>query len=231
MALPSLTTAKYELTLPSSGEKVEFRPFLVKEEKILMIAQQSDDQAQMVRAIEDIITACTFGKLNTSALPFFDIEYVFLQLRAKSIGETTTITVVCPDDNTTKVPLEINITDIKCQKDENHSNKIELTDTVGVIMNYPRLNSLTSLGDDTESIFKVVKESIKEIYDADNVYSKNDMDSKELDDFIESMSHEQFLKVQHFFETLPRVRHSVTVKNPNTGVDNNLVLEGLDAFF
>lgn len=233
MALPKLASAKYELTLPSTGEKVEFRPFLVKEEKALMLAQQENNQSAMVRAVEDIISACTFDKLKPKELPIFDIEYVFLKLRSKSIGEISKLTVKCPDDNETEVEVEVNLSEVECHKEVGHNNNIKITDDIGVVLNYPNVDSIKSLdnSDETGATFDVISSCISQIYDADNVYARNDMDKKELDEFIESMSHDQFEKIQDFFATMPKVKHSVKIKNPKTGVDSEIVLEGLSDFF
>lgn len=233
MALPSLSTAKYELTLPSTGEKVEFRPFLVKEEKVLMLAQQAGDTNSLIRAVGDIVEACTFNKLVARDIPFFDIEYVFLQLRARSIGEKTQITVTCPDDGETQVSVEVNMNDVKCIKNEEHTNKIQLTDSIGVIMEYPKMAQLMNMddSDETKAAFDIVKNCVGQIYDSENVYVRNDMDEKELNDFIESMSHTQFAMIQKFFDTMPRIKHTVEVKNPKTGVKSNVILQGLQSFF
>jgi hypothetical protein len=234
MALPKLASAKYELTLPSTGEKVEYRPFLVKEEKVLMLAQQSGQQSDILRAVEDIVDACTFEKVNSKKIPFFDLEYIFLQLRSKSIGEKTTVNITCPDDKKTKVKVDINLSDVQCHKEVGHDTNIKITDTIGVVMDYPRVASVAEIDEtagDAETAFAMIKACVRQIYDAENVYDRNDMDEKELDEFIESMSHDQFLKIQEFFNTMPKVKHSVKVKNPNTGVESEVVLEGLNTFF
>ena len=177
MALPQLNSVKYELTLPSTGEKVEYRPFLVKEEKALMIAQNTGVEADMLRAVESIIEDCTFGKLKRGELPFFDIEYVFLQLRAKSVGETVDVSVTCPDDGKTKVIVKVNLEDVKCIRSVEHNEKIELTDTVGIIMSHPKIKDLTLVDSKkAESTFDLIESCVHQIYDAENVYEKNDMD-------------------------------------------------------
>ena len=233
MALPKLASAKYELTLPSTGETVEFRPFLVKEEKAFMLAQQENNQSSMIRAIEEIISACTFDKLKPKDLPIFDIEYVFLKLRAKSVGEISRLSIKCPDDNETLVEVDIDLSKIECHKEVGHNNNIKITDDVGLILNYPNVDTMKSLdnNDETGATFDVITSCISQIYDADNVYAKNDMDKEELNDFIESMSHIQFEMIQEFFATMPKVKHSVKIKNPNTGVESEVVLEGLSDFF
>ena len=233
MALPKLASAKYELTLPSTGEKIEFRPFLVKEEKVLMLAQQEGSNASLIRAVQDIISSCTFNKLDPKKLPTFDIEYVFLQLRSKSVGEVATITVLCPDDEETKVKVDVNLSEIQCVTEEGHNNKIEITDGVGIIFDYPKIDNVLKAdkGNDATATFEVIKSCVNQIYDATNVFTRNDIEEKDLDEFIESMTHEQFLKVQSFFETMPKVKHKIMVKNPKTGVESELLLEGLNDFF
>jgi hypothetical protein len=231
MALPKLASAKYELTLPSNGGKVEFRPFLVKEEKLLLMAQSAGTEKDQIRAIKDIIHNCTFDSIDANALPFFDLEYVFLQIRAKSIGEKAKIQVTCPDDGETKVEVEINLAEIKCVNNVEHNDKIELGDGIGIMMKYPQLDVMTKAGDDADSAFNVIKGCVASIYDNENVTDRKDMDEKELDTFIESMTHQQFEQMNNFFVTMPRVKKEITVKNPNTGVESKIVLEGMASFF
>ena len=233
MALPKLASAKFELTLPSTGEKVEYRPFLVKEEKALMIAQQAGKSEDIMRAVKDVITSCTFEKVDAEKLPIFDLEYIFINLRAKSVGEIVKLMVTCPDDNTTKVQVDVDLTKIECHKEVGHDTNIRLTDEIGLIMDYPRVSSVTELDLDNEmeSTFEVIKSCIRQVYDSNNVYEKVDMDKNDLDEFIESMTHDQFERVQEFFNTMPKVRHMIKVKNPKTGVDGEVVLEGMQSFF
>tara|TARA_Y100000389_G_scaffold154875_1_gene155452 strand:- start:281 stop:982 length:702 start_codon:yes stop_codon:yes gene_type:complete len=233
MALPKLATAKYELTLPSTGKKIEYRPFLVKEEKILLTAQSTGEDADMLRAVEQIIENCTFGELKVGELPFFDIEYVFIKLRSKSIGEVATVNLLCPDDGETRVEVDINLDEVECVRDVTHNAEIQLTEEVGIKLDYPRIDSIASMAQvsDSEAGFAIVKQCISQIYDKENVYAKSDMDSKELDEFIDSLSHGQFEKVQEFFDTMPKVKHAVKVKNPNTGVESEVVVEGMQNFF
>ena len=231
MALPKLASAKYELTLPSNGEKVEFRPFLVKEEKLLLMAQSAGGEKEQIRAIKDIINNCTVGKVDANTLPFFELEYVFLQLRAKSVGEKSKISVTCPDDKETKVQVEINLADIKCVTNVEHNNKIELGDGIGIMMKYPMIDIMAAQSDKPEAAFEIIKNCVDSIYDAENVTDRKDMDEKELNEFIESMTHEQFEKMNNFFTTMPRVKEEVKVKNPNTGVESTVVLEGMASFF
>ncbi len=233
MALPKLASAKFELTLPSTGEKIEYRPFLVKEEKALMIAQQSGKTEDIMRSVKDVITSCTYGKVDANNLPTFDLEYMFLQLRAKSVGESVELWVTCPDDGETKVKVKIDLTEIQCQKEVGHDTNIRITDEIGVIMDYPKVDTLTSLemDDEIDATFAVIKNCIRQIYDSNNVYEKMDMEKTDLDEFVESMSHEQFERVQNFFNTMPKVKHIVKVKNPKTGADGEVVLEGMQDFF
>lgn len=233
MALPKLASAKFELTLPSTGEKVEYRPFLVKEEKALMIAQQTGKSEDIMRAVKDVITSCTFEKVDAEKLPIFDLEYIFINLRAKSVGEIVKLMVTCPDDNTTKVQVDVDLTKIECHKEVGHDTNIRLTDEIGLVMDYPRVSSVTELDLDNEmeSTFEVIKSCVRQVYDSNNVYEKVDMDKNDLDEFIESMTHDQFERVQEFFNTMPKVRHMIKVKNPKTGVDGEVVLEGMQSFF
>lgn len=232
MTLPILNTAKYELTLPSTGETVEYRPFLVKEEKMLLLAQESNDEKEVLKAVENIIDECCFKKLNPKKLPIFDLEYVFIQLRAKSIGEISEISIKCPDDNETEVKVEIDLNEVKCIKSEGHTNKIDLTDDIGVIMSYPRLDNVSNFKDEgSKTVFEIIKSCIEQIYDLENVYERNDISDKELDQFINSMSHQQFMKVQEFFDSAPKVQYVTKIKNPKTKVVSDLVIEGLQNFF
>ena len=233
MALPKLASAKYELTLPSTGEKIEFRPFLVKEEKALMLAQQSGKDSDIMRALKDVINACTFHKVKAETLPTFDLEYMFINLRAKSVGEVVDLNITCPDDGTTTVAVKVDLMQIQCVKEIGHDNNIKITDDIGMIMDYPKVDSIKSLSgdDEVEAMFDVVKACIRQIYDSENVYEKTDMEKSELDEFVESISHEQFEKVQEFFNTMPKVKHPIKVKNPNTGVESEVVLEGMQDFF
>jgi hypothetical protein len=233
MALPKLATAKYELKLPSTGKTIEYRPFLVKEEKILLIAQSTGEDADMLRAVEQIIENCTFGALKPNTLPFFDIEYVFIKLRSKSIGEVATVKLLMPDDGETEVDVDINLDEVECVRDVSHNALIQLTDEIGLTLDYPRVEALAKISDlsEDQAGFAIVKDCISQIHDAENVYAKSDMDSKELDEFIDSLTHSQFEKVQEFFDTMPKVKHLVKVKNPNTGVVNEIVIEGMQNFF
>ena len=234
MALPKLASAKYELTVPSTGDKVEFRPFLVKEEKVLLMAQQTGSVKDQMSAIKDIIHNCTFGKVDANNVPFFDLEYMFLQLRAKSVGESTKVSVTCPDDNETKVTVDVNLAEIECVRNVENNPNIDLGNGIGVVLKYPQIDIMEkadAVNQDASKAFDIIKGCIDNIYDSENVYPRSDMDEKELDEFIESLTHGQFEKMQTFFQTMPRVKHNVKVKNPKTGVQSDVVLEGMASFF
>ena len=233
MALPVLNTPNYEMVGPSTGEKVEYRPFLVKEQKVLMIAQESEDQNQIVKAIMDIVRTCTFGKVDKpESLPTFDLEYMFLMIRAKSVGSEVNVNVLCPDDNETRVEALINIDDVKVSGLEGHKKDIQLTDDIGMTMKYPTMGMVAGFGQDsakvTELTFDLLEKSIASVYDKEQVY--DDMNAKDLREFIESMNTEQFTKMQTFFDTMPKLKHTVKVTNPNTGVESDVVIEGLQSF-
>ena len=233
MALPKLKTITYELDLPSTGETIKYRPFLVKEQKNLMIAQESEDTKQIENAFASIINDCTFGEIDPYKMPMFDIEYVFLRLRGKSVGEKIQLNVLCPDDEKTRVEVEVNLEDVDIQQNVNHSNVVEITDNISVIMKYPCLADMEGFNasGQVESMFGMIKKCVHEIRDGEDTHHRIDMTDKELDEFIESMSSEQFEKVSEFFETMPKLSHSLKVTNPNTKVVNKITLEGLNAFF
>ena len=233
MALPKLDILTYELTLPSTGETIKFRPFLVKEQKALMIAQESEEDKLIESAFAQIIDACTFGKIDAYTMPIFDIEYVFLQLRGKSIGEKIQINVLCSDDGKTTVDVELDLEDIGVQMTEDHTNVVELTDDISIIMKYPCLADMSGFDSSgqVQSIFEMIKQCIDEIHHGETVHNKIDMSEKELDDFIDGMTTEQFEKLSRFFETMPKLQHMVTVKNPKTKKKNEILIEGLQSFF
>jgi len=234
MALPVLNNPNYEMELPSTGEKIEYRPFLVKEQKILMMAMESKDTSAQSKAVVDIIKNCTFGKIDDKleGLPTFDIEYMFLQIRQKSVGETVDITITCPDDETTKVPVTVNLEDINVVKTEGHTNVIMITDKIGMTMKYPTMKQIMGYDmnklDSMEGTFGIIQDCLENVFDADQVY--DEMSKKELSEFIEQMTTDQFQKVTSFFTTMPKLKHTVKVTNPNTGVENEIVLEGMQSF-
>jgi hypothetical protein len=233
MALPQLNTPTYEMVQPSTGETIKFRPFLVKEQKILMIAQETGEGIEMSNAMCELIKSCTFGKISEPEhLPSFDIEYMFLKIRSKSVGEEVELTITCTDDNKTEVPYTLNLNDVEIQRTEGHNNVIMITDKVGMTMSYPSLNHLKKYTTDNlgavEVTFGVIAECLVNIFDENEVYEE--LPKKELDEFIESMNTDQFASVQAFFDGIPRLRHDIVVTNPNTGKENKIRLEGLQSF-
>ena len=236
MALPKINVPTYELVVPSTDEKIKYRPFLVKEEKILLIAMESGEADDMLQAVKDIVNECTFNKLKIGNMPMFDVEYIFLQIRAKSVGEVSKLRVLCQDDGKTYADVEIDLNEIDVQVDDDHTNKIELTDEMGVIMKYPTIDSFSAdgIGDITASnMLDVVTTCIAQIYDkgGEEVYDSKDSTKKELVEFIEQLNTKQFAKVQSFFDTMPSLKHTITVKNPKTKVENEVTLTGLNDFF
>jgi len=230
MALPKLTAPTYELDLPSTGRKVKYRPFLVKEQKLLMIAEESKDEKQIAETIQQLINSCTYGKVDALISPIFDIEYVFLQLRMRSVGANITLNITCPDDNKTEVSIKINLEDVNVLNDEKHTNIIEVTDNVKMVMKYPQLSDMQDMKDTTENIFKLINKCILEVHDGDTIHNKNDITKKELNEFIDSFNTNQLEKLMQFFETMPKIRHIVNVTNPKTKVISEVTLEGMDTF-
>ena len=236
MALPKLNTPTYELEVPSTDEKIKYRPFLVKEEKILMIAMESKDNGQIVNAVKDIVSECTFNKLDIANLPMFDVEYIFLNIRAKSVGEVSKLKLLCPDDKKTYADVEVDLSEVKVQVDGEHTNKIELTDSMGMIMTYPTIDSFQEGGIQTISasnMLEVVGSCILQIYEdnGEKVFQAKDQTKKELTEFIESMNTGQFKQVQKFFDTMPKLKHTIKVKNPKTKKSSDVTLTGLNDFF
>jgi len=236
MALPKLTTPTYELEVPSTDEKLKYRPFLVREEKILLIALESGESKDIITAIKDIVTECTYGKIDLGKMPMFDVEYVFLQIRSKSVGEVSTLKLLCPDDKETYVNVDIDLSEIMVQVDEGHNPKIELTDEMGMIMTYPSIDSLSATGvtDITaDNMLDVISACILQIYDkkGEEVFETKDQTKKEISEFVESLNTKQFQEVQKFFDTMPKLKHTVELENPKTGVKSEIVLQGLNDFF
>ena len=236
MALPKLNTPTYELEIPSTDEKIKYRPFLVKEEKILLMAMESKDNAQIINAVKDIVSSCTFEKLNVATMPMFDMEYIFLNIRAKSVGEISKLKVLCPDDKKTYASVELDLTKVEVQVGDDHTNKIELTDDMGMIMTYPTIDSFTETGIQTinaENMIDVISSCVLQIYEqkGEKVYQAKDQTKKELTEFIESMNSGQFKKLQSFFDTMPKLTHTIQVKNPKTKKTSDVKLTGLNDFF
>ena len=236
MALPQVSTPTYELTVPSTGKKVSFRPFLVKEEKILMMAMESKKNADIVQAVKDIVSECTFNKVNMSDLPMFDVEYIFLQIRSKSVGEVSKIKVLCPDDGKTYADVEIDLNEVKVQVGDEHTNKIELNKDMGIIMKYPTIDSFKESGIqdiNASNMLEVISACILQIYEegGKKTYDPKDQTKKELTEFIEQLNTKQFKDVQNFFETMPKLKHEITIKNPKTKKESKITLTGLNDFF
>ena len=240
MPLPTIETPTYELKLPSSNKKIKYRPFLVKEEKILIIALESRNQSEITNAVTDVLKKCILTKgVDVDDLPTFDIEYVFLNIRAKSIGEDIKLTVTCPDDNETKVPVTIYVDEIKVQKQKAHTTDIVLDDKMTLRMKYPSLSQFVEnnfdTDDDSDTVvnktFKVVANCMDTIFTQEDAWDAKDYSPQEKLDFVEQLSSKQFKEVEKFFETMPKLSHKIEVVNPNTKEKGTVVLEGLADFF
>ena len=233
MALPKLNTPQYELELPSTGGKIKFRPFLVKEQKLLMMAQESEKENEISDAISNIIYTCTDGVIDAKNSPLFDVEYVFLQLRAKSVGETAELRVKCPDDNKTFVNVKIKLDEVAVQMTEEHSNVIEITDTIKIVMKYPVLDDMKKMSgteNEVDNVFDLLQACIHEIHDGDTIHNKIDMTEKDIGEFIDNLNTGQFESLMDFFKTMPKLRHALSVTNPKTKKTGEVMLEGLDSF-
>jgi len=238
MPLPTIATPTYELELPSTGKKVKYRPFLVKEEKLLVLALESEDTKQISTAIKAVLKNCIQTRgVKVDNLPTFDIEYLFLNIRGKSVGEEIEVNLIAPDDKVTSVPVTINIDDIKISKKEKHTNKIKLDDTLMMQMKYPSLNEFVKNNFDfdgevdMDQSFDLIASCIDKIYSEDEVWSTADCTKKEVKDFLEQMNSLQFKEIETFFDSMPKLSHTVTFTNPNTNVESTVVLEGLSSFF
>ena len=238
MPLPTIVTPTYELELPSTGKKVKYRPFLVKEEKLLVLALESEDTKQITTSIKTVLKNCIETRgVKVESLPTFDIEYLFLHIRGKSVGEEIEVNLICPDDGETNVPVTINVDDIKVQRDKSHTNKISLGSNLVMEMKYPSLdefikNNFDFSDDlDMDSSFDLIASCIDKIYNADEVWSTADCTKKEVKNFLEQMNSLQFKEIETFFITMPKLSHSIKFKNPKTSVENTVVLEGLSSFF
>jgi len=236
MALPRLDVPTYELAIPSTDEKIKYRPFLVKEEKILLIAMESGETKDMLQAVKDIVDECTFNKLKLGDMPMFDVEYVFLNIRAKSVGEVSKLRVLCKDDGKTYANVEVDLNEVEVQVIDGHTNKIELSDEMGVIMKYPTIDSFNANGITditTDNMLEVIASCIAQIYDkkGEELYDPKDSTQKELLEFIENLNTKQFADVQKFFDTMPALKHEITIKNPKTKKESKVTLTGLNDFF
>ena len=238
MPLPKISTPTYEVELPSTGETIQYRPFLVKEEKVLVIALESEDTKQITTAIKTVIKNCILTKgVKVETLPTFDIEFLFLNIRGKSVGEEIEVNVICPDDEQTTTTVKIDLDSIKVQKNEDHTNKIKVDKNIMMEMKYPSLEQFIKNNFDftdanaMDQSFELIASCIDKIYTEDEVWSTSDVTKKELNEFLEQMNSSQFKEIEKFFETMPKLSHKVKVTNPNTQVESEVVLEGLASFF
>ena len=238
MPLPKIVTPTYELELPSTGETIKYRPFLVKEEKVLVIALESEDTKQITTAIKTVLKNCIHTKgIKVESLPTFDIEYLFLNIRGKSVGEEIEVNVTCPDDETTTAQVKINLDDISVQRDDEHTNQIKLDDSIMMELKYPSLDQFIKSNFDMadenqmDQSFQLIGQCIDKIYTEEEVWAAADCTKKEVNDFLESMNSNQFKEIENFFETMPKLSHTVTVMNPKTKVQSEVVIEGLASFF
>jgi hypothetical protein len=235
MPLPKLVSPTYELKLPSTDQVIKFRPFLVKEEKILLIAMESEDEKQITTAIKTILKNCVLSKIKIDDLALFDIEYLFLNVRGKSVGEEISLRLLCPDDQESYADVSINIEDIKIQKSEEHDRNIKLNDSIGMVMKYPNLDMFVKnnfgTGSQVDDVFEIASTCIEQIFEGEEVFEVKNFSKKEVMDFLDSLNTEQFLMIQKFFETMPKLKHTVQVTNPNTGVISDVEIEGLANFF
>ena len=238
MPLPKIATPTYELELPSTGKPIQYRPFLVKEEKLLVLALESEDMKQITTAIKSVIKGCIQTKgIKVENLPTFDIEYLFLNIRGKSVGEELEVNIICPDDEETQVTVNINLEDIEVQKLEDHTNQIKIDSSLMMEMKYPSLDQFIKNNFDfndksaMDQSFDLISSCIDKVYSEDEVWAAADCTKKEMTEFLESMNSGQFKSIEKFFETMPKLSHKIKVMNPNTKVESEVVLEGLASFF
>ena len=238
MPLPKVSTPTYELALPSSGKKIKYRPFLVREEKILIMALESEDSKQITNSVINILNACILTKrIDITKLATFDIEYLFLNVRSKSVGETIDVLITCPDDNTTKVETKIDIDTIKIKKDRKHKDIIKIDDNISIKFKYPSMDSFiennfeSNEKSEVRNTLDMITSCMDVIFNEEESWNASESTKKELEDFIDQLNTKQFKQIEDFFSTMPKLTHSIKVKNPNTGVESSVILEGLAAFF
>ena len=233
MSLPKMNFPTYELEVPSTKDKITYRPFLVKEEKILLLAMEESDEAHIARALKQIVANCTFDSLDVNTMPLFDLEYIFLNIRAKSVGETADLKLLCPDDNKTYAEVSLPLNEVKVEFSKDHTNEIKVTDDITIIMAYPTYELLGMNQDEMtmEKTFKLIEDCTARVIDGETIHERADFNSEDLREFYDSLSSQQFLEVQKFFETMPRLRHKIEVINPKTKKKNKITLEGLQSFF
>ena len=237
MPLPKISTPTYELEIPSTKKKIRYRPFLVKEEKILIIAMESQSDTEIANAVKDVLSTCILTRgVKVDTLSTFDIEYLFLNIRGKSVGEDVEVMVTCPDDNKTKVPIRVNLDDIKIITSDDHKKDIKLDDQIMMRMKYPSINqfiksNFTTSDIKPEDTFDLIISCIEQVYNEEESWSTSDCTKEEMNDFLDQLNSNQFKEIEKFFETMPKLSHTLKVKNPNTNVVNDVKLEGLSAFF
>lgn len=232
MALPKLETPTYELSLPSTNESIKFRPFLVKEQKILYMAQNSKNDSEMSSTVGQLVSNCTFNKIDPLTSPMFDIEYIFLNLRSKSVGSEVEISILCPDDNKTKVPVKVNLDEVSVQMTTGHTNEVMLSDKMKLVLRYPLLKDMKELKGDNEvdRVFNILVKCIHEVHDGDKIYNSVDVTENDLETFVDQMTSGQLNSIMQFFDTMPKLRHVIQVTNPNTKKKGEVVVEGLQSF-
>ena len=236
MALPQVVLPTYELEIPSSGKKIKYRPFVVKEEKLLLIALETEDEKEIERAVKQLLKGCIQSRVKVEEMPIFDLEYIFLQIRSVSVGEDIEMMVTCQDDGETRVKYRLNLSEVEVTKPEGHDPKIMLTDDLGIMMKYPSWNdfiktSIMNKPPTAEGVVEIIAGCIDQIFDAEDVYDSSTTSKKEFVQFVEGLTNKQFEKIQEFFEKTPRLEHKFTVKNPNTGEPSEFVITGLANFF
>ena len=236
MALPQVALPTYELEIPSNGKKIKYRPFVVKEEKLLLLALESQDDKQIEEAVKNLLSGCIQSRVKLEDLALFDLEYIFLNIRAVSVGEVVEMLLTCEDDGETQVKYNLNLTDVQVSKPEGHSNKIMLSDTMGVIMKYPSFEefvkvSIIGQSPTSDDVITIMANCVDQIFDGEDVYDSSTTSKKEFVEFIEGLTNKQFEDVQKFFEDAPVLKHEVKLKNPKTGVENSFVIQGLSNFF
>jgi hypothetical protein len=233
MALPRVNNPTYTLELPSTGKEIKYRPFLVKEQKVLMMAQDTKNESELANAMGQLVSACTFGEIDADSSPMFDIEYIFLKIRTKSVGSNVKLNVTCPDDGETQVQVELDLDDVVVNMLDDHTNEAQITDDIKIIFRYPVLRDIANLkenSNDVDRIFHVLGKCIDEIHFGDDVYRKSDMTENDINDFIDQLSSLQFEKLSEFFNGMPKLRHIIQVTNPKTKKKSEVVLEGLESF-
>ena len=236
MALPKLGVPTYELNLPSTGKTIKYRPFLVKEEKLLLLAMESEDEKEVISAVKNLLKNCITSRIKVDNLPSFDLEYIFLKIRAASVGEMIEMTVTCTDDNETNTTASIDLSKIEIQKDKEHSSKIMLEKDCGIIMKYPSMDrfiesQFLNKNINTEQVFEFIAGNIDQIFQGEEVFDSTTTSKKEFREFVEGLTSKQFESIQKFYETMPTLSHTFTVVNPNTGVECKYTIEGLQSFF